>query len=94
MGRLQTFPKIILKQPERFILAKIKVPAERRLSSKKTIIAEDISKDPRWAQYKDIPIAHEFQACSSTPIMDVSGSVLGTFVSNQENPSKRSWSWS
>jgi signal transduction histidine kinase len=55
---------------------------------KKTIIAEDISKDPRWAQYKDVPLAHELQACWSTPIMDVSGTVLGTFALYYHEPRK------
>ncbi|MFT4580060.1 MAG: hypothetical protein ACI9UO_002912, partial [Nitrospinales bacterium] len=55
---------------------------------KKAVITEDISKDPRWAQYKDIPIAHELQACWSTPIMDVSGTVLGTFALYYHKPRK------
>jgi signal transduction histidine kinase len=55
---------------------------------KKTIIAEDISKDPRWAQYKDTPIAHELWACWSTPIMDFSGKVLGTFALYYHEPKK------
>jgi signal transduction histidine kinase len=55
---------------------------------KKTIIAEDISKDLRWAQYKDIALAHELQACWSTPIMDVSGAVLGTFALYYHEPRK------
>jgi signal transduction histidine kinase len=55
---------------------------------KKVIIAEDISKDLRWAQYKDIPLAHELQACWSTPIMDVSGIVLGTFALYYHEPRK------
>jgi signal transduction histidine kinase len=55
---------------------------------KKTVIAEDISKDPRWAQYKDTPLAHELQACWSTPIMDFSGTVLGTFALYYHKPRK------
>jgi signal transduction histidine kinase len=55
---------------------------------KKMIIAEDISKDLRWAQYKDTPLAHELQACWSTPIMDVSGTVLGTFALYYHEPRK------
>jgi signal transduction histidine kinase len=55
---------------------------------KKTIISEDISKDPRWVQYKDIALAHELQACWSTPIMDVSGTVLGTFALYYHEPRK------
>ncbi len=55
---------------------------------KKTIIAEDISKDLRWAQYKDIPLAHELKACWSTPIMDVAGTVLGTFALYYHEPRK------
>jgi signal transduction histidine kinase len=55
---------------------------------KKAVIAEDISKDPRWAQYKDIAISHELQACWSTPIMDVSGTVLGTFALYYHEPRK------
>jgi signal transduction histidine kinase len=55
---------------------------------KKMIIAEDISKDPRWAQYKGIASAHELQACWSLPIMDVSGTVLGTFALYYHEPRK------
>ena len=55
---------------------------------KKAVIAEDISKDPRWAQYKETPLAHDLQACWSTPIMDVSGAVLGTFALYYHEPRK------
>lgn len=55
---------------------------------KKMIITEDISKDPRWAQYKDISLAHDLQACWSIPIMDVSGTVLGTFALYYHEPRK------
>ncbi len=55
---------------------------------KKTIIAEDISTDLRWAKYKETPLAHKLQACWSTPIMDVAGVVLGTFALYYHEPKK------
>lgn len=55
---------------------------------KKPIIVEDIAKDAHWAQYKNIPLAHGLRACWSTPIMDVSGEVLGTFALYYHQPRK------
>ena len=47
---------------------------------KRTIIAEDISKDPRWDKYKEVPLSHGLKSCWSTPVMDTEGQVLGTFA--------------
>ena len=55
---------------------------------KKPVIADDISKDPHWAQHKDLPLSHGLKACWSTPIMDTSGMVLGTFALYFHEPRK------
>ncbi|MGK3893891.1 GAF domain-containing protein, partial [Enterococcus faecium] len=36
--------------------------------------------DPRWADYKDTPLALGLRACWSTPIVGESGRVIGTFA--------------
>ncbi|MES2920570.1 MAG: PAS domain S-box protein [Verrucomicrobiota bacterium] len=38
----------------------------------------DISTDPRWADFKELAATHGLAACSSTPILTVSGKLLGT----------------
>lgn len=55
---------------------------------KKAIIAEDISKDPRWDQHKEVPLSFNLQSCWSTPIMDTAGRVLGTFALYYHKPRK------
>jgi len=40
----------------------------------------DIANDPRWANYKDIALAHGLRACWSTPILSSDGRVIGTFA--------------
>lgn len=40
----------------------------------------DIANDARWANYKDLALAHRLRACWSTPIRNADGRVLGTFA--------------
>jgi len=48
---------------------------------KRTVIVEDISRDPLWEKHKETPLAYGLKACWSTPILDYEGNVLGTFAS-------------
>ena len=40
----------------------------------------DIENDPRWADFKELALAHGLKACWSTPIHDADGRVIGTFA--------------
>jgi PAS domain S-box-containing protein len=44
------------------------------------VYAEDIAVDPLWRDYKHLALAHGLRACWSTPILDATGNVLGTFA--------------
>jgi len=44
------------------------------------VIVRDTLSDPLWADYADLAREHGLRACWSTPILDRSGSVLGTFA--------------
>ena len=46
----------------------------------KAVIVEDIAVDPRWDDYRALAMPHGLRACWSTPILDASGHVLGTFA--------------
>jgi signal transduction histidine kinase len=87
-GSAPNLPKSYIEATRKVYIGKNKGSCGTAAYLKKTIIAEDISKDPHWAQYKDTPLAHELQACWSTPIMDVSGTVLGTFALYYHEPRK------
>ena len=52
----------------------------------KTVVAEDIATDPRWANYREVALAHNLRACWSTPIHDAGGAILGTFALYYEEP--------
>jgi signal transduction histidine kinase len=55
---------------------------------KQTIVVEDISKDPLWEKFKDLPISNGLRACWSFPIMDFEEHVLGTFAVYYTQPRK------
>lgn len=44
------------------------------------VVVEDIGSDPLWDDYRALAEAHGLRACWSTPVLDVDGSVLGTFA--------------
>jgi GAF domain-containing protein len=46
----------------------------------KQVIVSDIAKDPLWADFKDLALAHGLRACWSTPIVGDDGKLLGTFA--------------
>src|SRR5215475_11519291 len=45
----------------------------------RSVIVSDIAGDPLWDRYRDVAVRAGLRACWSTPIMSVSGEVLGTF---------------
>lgn len=54
--------------------------------TRKPVYAEDISTDPRWANYKHLALPHGLRASWSTPIVDAEGRVLGTFAMYYRRP--------
>jgi len=50
------------------------------------VIVRDIATDPLWARYKTLAEPHQLAACWSTPIVDVDGTVLGTFAMYYDHP--------
>ena len=44
------------------------------------VIVEDIAADPLWIDYRELALTHGLRACWSTPILDATGDVLGTFA--------------
>lgn len=52
-----------------------------------SVVVTDISADPLWADYKDWVLPMGFQACWSTPIVDKTGNVVGTFAFYYRDPS-------
>ena len=54
--------------------------------TRKTVIAEDIAIDPRWAQFKELAIAHGLRACWSVPLISSQNRVLGTLALYYRKP--------
>src|SRR5437667_245256 len=50
------------------------------------VIVEDIEREPRWAEFRDLALRHGLRACWSEPIFSASGQVLGTFASYYREP--------
>ena len=50
------------------------------------VIVSDIETDPLWAEYSQIPLAHDLRACWSTPIFSSENKVLGTFAIYSRQP--------
>jgi two-component system, cell cycle sensor histidine kinase and response regulator CckA len=53
---------------------------------KTAYVAADIESDPHWADYKHLALPHGLRACWSTPILNESGKVLGTFAVYYKEP--------
>src|SRR5205823_10152780 len=49
-------------------------------------IISDVAKDPSFAQYRELALAHGLRACSSTPIRAREGAVLGTLAVYHARP--------
>lgn len=50
------------------------------------VVAGDIVTDPRWADYRELALAHGLRACWSAPILAASGKLLGTFAIYYADP--------
>ena len=50
------------------------------------IVVTDIARDPLWANFKELALAHGLQACWSTPIITSGSKVLGTFAMYHRQP--------
>ncbi|MBD2537974.1 PAS domain-containing protein [Coleofasciculus sp. FACHB-SPT36] len=50
------------------------------------VVVSDIANDFLWAEYKDLPLSHGFQACWSVPIFATNGDILGTFAMYYRKP--------
>jgi GAF domain-containing protein len=50
------------------------------------VYVSDIEKDPLWADYKELALAHGLRACWSVPIQTHGGKVLGTFAMYHREP--------
>lgn len=57
---------------------------------RETVIAEDVSTHPAWANYKHLALRAGLHACWSEPILDSSGAVLGTFGIYLQRPGRPS----
>lgn len=50
------------------------------------IVVTDIARDPLWADFKDLALAHGLRACWSTPFHAKDGTVLGTLALYYREP--------
>ncbi len=50
------------------------------------VIVSDIATDPRWADFREVALAHSLRACWSTPIFSSEGKVIGTFAMYYRKP--------
>lgn len=87
-GAAPNLPKSYIEKTRKVYIGENQGSCGTAAYLKKTIVAEDISKDLRWAEHKSLPLSHELRACWSTPIMNVSGVVLGTFALYYHEPRK------
>jgi PAS domain S-box-containing protein len=53
---------------------------------KEPVAVEDIARDPLWADYRELALAHGLRACWSTPVIDADGRVLATFAVYHREP--------
>lgn len=50
------------------------------------IVVTDIARDPLWADFRDLALAHGLQACWSTPFLSRDSNVLGTLALYYRQP--------
>ncbi len=50
------------------------------------MVVSKIATDPLWVDFRDLALAHDLQACWSTPILSGTGRVLGTFALYYREP--------
>jgi PAS domain S-box-containing protein len=46
----------------------------------RTVVAADLTTDPRWEGFRELPLQHGLRSCWSVPVRSANGSVLGTFA--------------
>ncbi|HVV45659.1 MAG TPA: diguanylate cyclase, partial [Bryobacteraceae bacterium] len=51
-----------------------------------TVVVEDIARDPRFAEARDLILGYGLRSCWSEPIRDSGGAVLGTFAMYHRHP--------
>lgn len=85
-GSAPNLPKEYIKKTSKVYLGPEEGSCGTAAFHKRTIITEDISIDPRWEKYKEIPLSFGLRACWSTPFFDVEGEVLGAFASYYTQP--------
>src|SRR5262249_44475735 len=63
-------------------------PCGTAASLKEPVIVPDLTSDPRWvgAGWRTLVLEHGFRSVCSTPIISLSGKVLGTFAIYQREP--------
>ncbi|HEY7781808.1 MAG TPA: PAS domain S-box protein [Ktedonobacterales bacterium] len=54
--------------------------------TKHPVIVADITRDPRWTDFRELALAHDLRACWSTPLLTHDGHVLGTFAMYYRRP--------
>jgi PAS domain S-box-containing protein len=52
----------------------------------RAVIVEDIATNPLWADFRALALSHGLRACWSTPLIDHTGRVLGTFAMYYRQP--------
>ncbi len=87
-GSAPSLPAEYVKQTSKVYLGPKAGSCGTAAFQKRLIVAEDISLDPLWEEYKEIPLAYGLRACWSTPIFDFAGNVLGTFAVYYNQPRK------
>lgn len=50
------------------------------------VIVEDIATDERWADLRELALAHDLRACWSEPVFSTAGEVVGTFAMYYRQP--------
>ena len=50
------------------------------------VVAEDVARDPRWKNFRELALGHGLRACWSHPIVGADGAVLGTFAMYYRTP--------
>lgn len=53
---------------------------------RRTIVASDLSRDPRWADARELAAEHGLASCTSNPILGSDGRVLGTLALYYREP--------
>ncbi|HSN96997.1 MAG TPA: GAF domain-containing sensor histidine kinase [Candidatus Nanopelagicales bacterium] len=54
------------------------------------VIVTDVETDPLWEHFRTLALSHGLRACTSSPILDSSGEVLGTFAFYYRTPRRPS----